>query len=271
MSKDIINIRRKSFAAEAILVTPLNIIEVAQWCKGKIMHDGNKEGEFSRDYIKVRVAFPMNDRQTEAHIGDIVVKQKKTFKVYNSRALRGTFEMGDGTPIHFDQEAVQPAVKKPNGPTPGNMPKKMAPAPEPVKADVQLVKDNENNKAVVAAQELAASLEAEKPTIAQVSDELTDMIVSGASEEDLKAKVEESMEIMDAEKVQATTFMGVPPGTPKLHDFIKEEPTAEEINQAVQEEILASPEPPKSITLDELNDQPEDYTPTPGELYRGEA
>lgn len=82
---------RKSFPVDAIQVTPENMQAVAKWCAGTIKHDGEKEGHLSRDYIKVRVAFPINERQTQAYLGDWVLKSGKSFKVYTNSAFEKSF------------------------------------------------------------------------------------------------------------------------------------------------------------------------------------
>lgn len=82
---------RKSFPVEAIQVTPENLKQIAKWCGGQVRHDGDKEGHLSRDYIKVRVAYPINDRQTQAFLGDWVLKSGKSFKVYTNAAFENSF------------------------------------------------------------------------------------------------------------------------------------------------------------------------------------
>lgn len=83
---------RKSFPVEAVQVTPDNMKDVAKWCVGQIMSDGEKEGHLSREYIKVRVAYPINERQTQAFLGDWVLKSGKSFKVYTNSAFEKSFE-----------------------------------------------------------------------------------------------------------------------------------------------------------------------------------
>lgn len=120
---------RKQFPVQAARVTPLNIEELAEFCGGRLMHDGEKDGQFSRDYIKVRVAFPLNEEQTKARVGDWLVKQGRNFKVYKDRAFRNTFETKDGTPVpqqEIEQVATQePSVSSENRPSPAAMPKKI--------------------------------------------------------------------------------------------------------------------------------------------------
>lgn len=123
---------RKQFSVNAVRVTPLNIREVAQACHGKIMHDGEKEGNLSRDYIKVRVILPLHDEQTKARIGDWVVRQGRTFKVYKDGTFRKTFEQRDGSPVtsdtsdntHKDIEEARKNTKKVKAPSPADIPAK---------------------------------------------------------------------------------------------------------------------------------------------------
>lgn len=82
---------RKSFPVDAVQVTLENMKDIARWCAGTIMHDGDKEGHLSRDYIKVRVAYPINEKQTQAYLGDWVLKSGKSFKVYTNAAFEKNF------------------------------------------------------------------------------------------------------------------------------------------------------------------------------------
>lgn len=86
---------RKSFPVDAVQVSPENIEEVAKWCAGEIKHDGEKEGHLSRDYISVRVAYPINPRQTQAYFGDWVLKSGKSFKVYTNSAFEKSFVVAE--------------------------------------------------------------------------------------------------------------------------------------------------------------------------------
>lgn len=98
---------RKSFPVDAIQVTPENMEAVAKWCAGTIMKNGDKEGHLSRDYIQVRVAYPLNPRQTEAYLGDWVLKSGKSFKVYTNSAFEKSFQAQD------KQETSRPPKKAP--------------------------------------------------------------------------------------------------------------------------------------------------------------
>ena len=132
---------RKQFPVQAVRVTPLNIKELAEACGGTIKHDGEKEGNFSRDYIHVRVVLPLNDEQTKARIGDWLVKQNRTFKVYKDPAFRKTFEQKDGSPV---EPSPNPNHKgKHNKPKPKSKPKHPSPADMPEKrAEVPVTTDN---------------------------------------------------------------------------------------------------------------------------------
>lgn len=95
---------RKQFPVQAVQVQPDNIKQVARWCGGQIMKDGEKEGHLSREYIKVRVAFPINERQTQAYLGDWILKSGKSFKVYTNSAFEKSFEPAEST------DSPQPAT-----------------------------------------------------------------------------------------------------------------------------------------------------------------
>lgn len=130
---------RKQFPVQAVRVTPLNMVELSKECDGKIMHDGDKEGQFSRDYIKVNTHRPQDVRYTEAHVGDWLVRQGRSWKIYLDRPFRQSFDLKDGGPIPADN---QPKGSKPNkgkgkrpvdrrgaGPSPANMPKRRVEGP----------------------------------------------------------------------------------------------------------------------------------------------
>lgn len=92
---------RKPFEVEAVEVTEENIKEAAQWCQGTLMED-------SRPYIKVRVARPLNERQTKAYPGDWILYAGTGFKVYTAKAFYKTFEMKPVTtdPLSTDESVA---------------------------------------------------------------------------------------------------------------------------------------------------------------------
>lgn len=86
---DIKKFVRRSFDVRGVQVTSSNIEEVAKWVSGTI-HRRGEEGHEDR-YIKVDVKHPLNERQTQAHVGDWVLKTKKGVKVYTDRAFHANF------------------------------------------------------------------------------------------------------------------------------------------------------------------------------------
>lgn len=93
MSLETKRYNRKTFTVEAIQVTPENMADVAKWCGGEIRSDANKEGNLSRDYIKVDVKNPLRDKQTMAFLGCWVLKSgRNVFKVYTNASFNKSFE-----------------------------------------------------------------------------------------------------------------------------------------------------------------------------------
>lgn len=87
---------RKPFDVEAVKVTEENITDVAAWCHGTIRKSGSPGGKNVQSYIKVHVKRPLNERQTQAYVGDWVVtatdERIKGFKVYTPRAFAESFD-----------------------------------------------------------------------------------------------------------------------------------------------------------------------------------
>lgn len=79
--------RRKPIIVEEVQVTEQNMAEVAEWCGGEIRTNENTGDKF----IKVRVSFPRSDRQTEAYLGDHVLKFNG-FKVYQDEPFNKMWE-----------------------------------------------------------------------------------------------------------------------------------------------------------------------------------
>ena len=80
---------RKTFYVDAVQVTAENMPDAAQWCDGEINFD--EEGNPATSFIKVRVKRPVNAKQTQAYIGDWILKSDAGFKVYTSRAFANSF------------------------------------------------------------------------------------------------------------------------------------------------------------------------------------
>lgn len=98
---------RKPFEVEAVEVTAENMAEVAAWCHGEILSETNG------NFIKVRVARVLNERQTKAYVGDWVLYAGTGFKVYTAKAFKKTFAlkqetMGVERDAEVQAEKVQP-------------------------------------------------------------------------------------------------------------------------------------------------------------------
>lgn len=81
---------RKPFLIDAVQVTADNMAEVAKWVDGDVR--SNDLGQ----YIKVRVHRPMNERQTQAYVGDWVLYAGTGYKVYTPKAFINAFRPADG-------------------------------------------------------------------------------------------------------------------------------------------------------------------------------
>lgn len=103
---------RKPFTVQAVQVTKDNFNDVAEWCGGRIMPVTDVK-DSRHAFIKVAVLKPMNEKQTQAFVGDWVLCQAGTFKVYTNRAFETAFEIAssvktaqyaleDGTPVGFE-------------------------------------------------------------------------------------------------------------------------------------------------------------------------
>jgi hypothetical protein len=240
---------RKQFPVQAARVTPMNIEELAEACGGKIMHDGEKENNFSRDYIKVRVAFPLNEEQTKARIGDWLVKQGRTFKVYKDKPFRSTFENRDGTPVPGGN---QNRGKGKGKPSPANMPKKVEPKPDPAVADVKQedipVPETELPPPTPPTPDPAPQ---EAPQVIENAEIVSANLVEGPPD---PSKGIHPVEIVEkSQKMERDETLEGPSESPA-----EEVP---EVEKMLEEVDAAYPEPEeekKPITLDELNTHPGD-------------
>lgn len=97
---------RKSFDVDAIRVTDDNIEEVAQWCGGTIEAPHALSLEEDK-HIKVRVRYPISERQTKAFVGDWVLNSGRGFKVYTNNAFNKQFVISDPTPEQISDEAIE--------------------------------------------------------------------------------------------------------------------------------------------------------------------
>lgn len=98
----IVKFARKPFVVEAVQVTEENMAEVAAWSGGEVK--ANKTPKNA--YIKLEVYHAINKRQTQAFIGDWVLKMGKGFKVYLEPAMQKTF-----TPVDAEvQDRLSDAI-----------------------------------------------------------------------------------------------------------------------------------------------------------------
>lgn len=86
---------RLPFSVEAVQITAENMAEVAKWCKGRVVDQGEKNS-----YVKVQVYRPITRRQTQGFVGDWLVKTEKGFKVYVDRSFQNTFALADASVTH---------------------------------------------------------------------------------------------------------------------------------------------------------------------------
>lgn len=102
---------RKSFPVDAVRVTEENIQDVAQWCNGEIHHQADNTGTLN-PYVKVKVRYPLNQRQTMAFLGDWILATDRGFKVYTDNALSQSFikiedDQEEASDIPLDPEGLQ--------------------------------------------------------------------------------------------------------------------------------------------------------------------
>ena len=79
---------RKSFEVDAVQVGTENINDIAKWCDGEVRTNSKDE-----KYIKVRVHRALNERQTQAFVGDWILYSGTGYKVYTPRAFDSCFEL----------------------------------------------------------------------------------------------------------------------------------------------------------------------------------
>jgi len=87
---------------EAVRVTVENFDDVAEWCEGVICSE-ETEGKEPVDFIKVATIRPIRTRQTQAFVGDWVLKTGMGLKVYTNKAFHKSFVVA---PPESDPKAV---------------------------------------------------------------------------------------------------------------------------------------------------------------------
>lgn len=99
---------RRPFTVKAVRVTEDNIGTIADWCGGEV-HSSKfaKDGKVgNRSFIKVPVQRPMNEKQTQAFVGDWVLQHSDgSWKVYIDKAFKAIFVL---VPVVQNELAVGP-------------------------------------------------------------------------------------------------------------------------------------------------------------------
>lgn len=105
---------RRPFTVQAVRVTENNIGTVASWCGGEV-HSSRfaKDGRVSnKSFIKVLVQRPMNEKQTQAFVGDWVLRHSDgSWKVYIDKAFQAIFAL---VPTVVDIEVTENELKDPS-------------------------------------------------------------------------------------------------------------------------------------------------------------
>lgn len=86
---------RKPFAVDAVCVSEENMREVAKWCGGQVRRLPRWDPRSGTKFISVNVFKALNERQTQAFVGDWVLSSgtgPNGFKVYTPRAFETSFE-----------------------------------------------------------------------------------------------------------------------------------------------------------------------------------
>lgn len=293
---------RKQFPVQAVRVTVLNIAQLTEVCGGELKHDGEKEGNFSRDYIQVPVRNAIHENQTKAHVGDWLVKQGRTFKVYKDKGFRAMFESKDGKPVPGSHAQPRPKAK---GPNPGNMPKKRTPdelreinaqrsqersesdilkseqeefarrqeQPDPSEGIDLTRREPEVNKEIVnpeAAQAARADIREGEAALIDRKIEEGKLPLAAPAEQRLPERGD-SFSYDDsfagpAEAIAKVEELKAEQG-PEVVTFQSDKTQEEVVREKLEEKAEAQPVKPKPITLDELNAMPSDDR-TPEEIHQ---
>lgn len=89
MALNLMKFTHKPLYVDAVYVTLDNMVEVADWCEGRVFN--NTAGGTPVPYIKVAVSRPLRSRQTMAFEGDWVLRTGVGFKVYTAKAFLNSF------------------------------------------------------------------------------------------------------------------------------------------------------------------------------------
>lgn len=98
---------------QAVQVTDANMEEVAEWCDG-VIASIEADGKEPVDYIKVATIRPIRLRQTQAFVGDWVLKTEVGVKCYMDKAFKRAFiEAPESDPVVLEraEQIFEDAVK----------------------------------------------------------------------------------------------------------------------------------------------------------------
>jgi hypothetical protein len=81
---------------DAVQVTEENMADVSRWCKGKICTTDPKVaeqlGKPVQTWIQVNAQNPINEKQTQARVGDWILYANRGYKVYTNASFKRNFE-----------------------------------------------------------------------------------------------------------------------------------------------------------------------------------
>lgn len=153
---------RKPFYVDAVRVSEANMEEVAKWCEGTIETSTEKETE-GQKFISVKVYRPLNERQSQAFIGDWVLFAGSGFKVYTPKAFDKSFEK---VRTLTKAQADEAGIKVPHEPR--SKPAGRKPVPTAPKKRTQRELTQNVGQAIREAQEAKQSEEPKVITDAQI-------------------------------------------------------------------------------------------------------
>lgn len=100
---------------DAVQVTAANMKAIVDWVGGTLYDEHGVETDsiLPGCYVKVEVHNPMNDRQSQAFVGDWILYStagpKPSFKVFLNKAFKRNFNLvSDATILHGKQPAEEP-------------------------------------------------------------------------------------------------------------------------------------------------------------------
>lgn len=106
---------RNPLYVDAVKVTRDNFLELSFWCRGSIKNnDGSEVNEGTQidpetQHIQLqKVNNPKNQRQTQAHISDWILRSDKGFKIYTDQAFKNSFTKVQGEAADAAVQAAKP-------------------------------------------------------------------------------------------------------------------------------------------------------------------